>query len=319
MANAGLPAEAIASYEAYYGRLDHVARHFQLPGTGIDVALPADAFVGWEDRHRSEFFHDWAEPIGMGVFIAGTAFWRKDAVNWLAVVGRPDQSSITDNDSIRAFRGLLPHIRRAADLHTRLDEAAARFAGAADALSRFPHAVALIGDGGRLSYTNPAGEALFATRDGLWIDRGGVLHAQRSSDEAALRRLILLATRGNDLGVRSGGRIVIAREACGLPLLLFVVPTGRENSVSSAIVVGIAAEKPSTVSVTALQELFGLTRAEAETARRVVRGLGLQHAAEDAGVTLSTVRAQLQRVFEKTGTHRQAELVSLVDSLQLRI
>ncbi|MFD0325598.1 helix-turn-helix transcriptional regulator [Lysobacter gummosus] len=41
-------------------------------------------------------------------------------------------------------------------------------------------------------------------------------------------------------------------------------------------------------------------------------GHGLQHVANALGVTLSTVRIHLQHVFEKTNTHRQAELVRLL-------
>ena len=57
------------------------------------------------------------------------------------------------------------------------------------------------------------------------------------------------------------------------------------------------------------------TPAEAEIAIRVVRGHGLQYVADELRVTLSTVRVHLQRVFEKTGAHRQAELVRMLSEL----
>ena len=41
--------------------------------------------------------------------------------------------------------------------------------------------------------------------------------------------------------------------------------------------------------------------------------------AERLSVRLSTVRTLLQRVFAKTGTHRQAELVRLITTRQPRI
>lgn len=320
MANAGLPDEARASYEEYYGRIDHVAKRFQRRATGLDEALPGGAFAPPEERRRSEFFRDWALPVGMGHgFVAGTAFWRADAINWLAVVGHPDQSRIEDDDNVRSLRLLLPHIRRAADLQTRMEDGPVQFASATDVLAQLRHAVALLRDGGTLSYVNPAGEVLLANRDGLWIDHAGALHASRTADEAALRRLIWLATRGDDLGVRTGGRLLIAREASRLPLLLYIVPTNKESSFASAMAIAVDPQGRATISAADMQEIFGLTRAEADTARRVVCGLGLQRVADEAGVTLSTVRVQLQRVFEKTGTHRQAELVRLVDSLQAGI
>ena len=56
--------------------------------------------------------------------------------------------------------------------------------------------------------------------------------------------------------------------------------------------------------------------AEAEVAVRVLRGHGLPSVAGELRVSLSTVRTHLQRVFQKTGAHRQAELVRLLMELE---
>ena len=61
-----------------------------------------------------------------------------------------------------------------------------------------------------------------------------------------------------------------------------------------------------------LQRLYRLTTAEAAVAVRIIRGHKLQSVADELNVTLSTVRIHLQRVFEKTHTHRQAQLVRLL-------
>jgi DNA-binding CsgD family transcriptional regulator len=59
-----------------------------------------------------------------------------------------------------------------------------------------------------------------------------------------------------------------------------------------------------------------LTPAEEKVALRVLCGHGLQYAADELHVGTSTVRVHLQRVFEKTGTHRQAELVRLLNEIE---
>jgi DNA-binding CsgD family transcriptional regulator len=62
-----------------------------------------------------------------------------------------------------------------------------------------------------------------------------------------------------------------------------------------------------------LQALFGLTRAEAHVARRVLdTDGGLPRVASQLGVSLTTARTHLQRVFEKTRTRRQSQLVRLL-------
>jgi DNA-binding CsgD family transcriptional regulator len=61
-----------------------------------------------------------------------------------------------------------------------------------------------------------------------------------------------------------------------------------------------------------LQQFYGLTPAEATVTTEVLRGQGLQAAAETLGITIPTVRTHLQHVFEKTRTRRQAELVRML-------
>ncbi len=48
-----------------------------------------------------------------------------------------------------------------------------------------------------------------------------------------------------------------------------------------------------------------------------MRGGGLKAAAAARGIAHSTARSYLKSIFEKTGTHRQAELVRLAIELQI--
>jgi DNA-binding CsgD family transcriptional regulator len=64
--------------------------------------------------------------------------------------------------------------------------------------------------------------------------------------------------------------------------------------------------------VTRLRAEFGLTKAEARLALRLAEGTSLTSAAEAFDVKLTTIRSQLQQVFAKTGSSRQAELVALL-------
>jgi pimeloyl-ACP methyl ester carboxylesterase/DNA-binding CsgD family transcriptional regulator len=57
---------------------------------------------------------------------------------------------------------------------------------------------------------------------------------------------------------------------------------------------------------------FGLTQAESRVSFAVAQGLKLADIAVQFGVTRETIKKQLYRVYEKTGTNRQANLVSLI-------
>lgn len=62
----------------------------------------------------------------------------------------------------------------------------------------------------------------------------------------------------------------------------------------------------------ALAELYGLTLAESRVLEHIGQGETPQEAAERLGISLTTVKTHLQRIFAKTETTRQADLVRLV-------
>ena len=66
----------------------------------------------------------------------------------------------------------------------------------------------------------------------------------------------------------------------------------------------------------ALRDAFGLTPAEARLAIALAQGVRLADHAESVGISLNTVKTLLSRVFRKTETARQAELVRLLLSDQ---
>ena len=65
-----------------------------------------------------------------------------------------------------------------------------------------------------------------------------------------------------------------------------------------------------------LHGLFDVTPREAQLCAALAVGRSLKAAAALLGMRLSTARAHLDHIFSKTGTHRQAELVLLLQSAQ---
>src|SRR5262249_31559098 len=60
-----------------------------------------------------------------------------------------------------------------------------------------------------------------------------------------------------------------------------------------------------------LVKLYGFTRAEARLVALLAQDLSLEDAAAAMGVARTTAKTHLQRVFEKTGTNRQPQVVRL--------
>ena len=61
-----------------------------------------------------------------------------------------------------------------------------------------------------------------------------------------------------------------------------------------------------------LRQHIGLTPAEVRFTREILKGDGLQAAADRLGISVTTARTHLVHVFGKTGARRQAELVRLI-------
>ena len=58
-----------------------------------------------------------------------------------------------------------------------------------------------------------------------------------------------------------------------------------------------------------------ITPAEARLATEIARGLSVNEYCAQHGISANTARTHLRRALSKTDTHRQAQLVSLVDRL----
>lgn len=67
-------------------------------------------------------------------------------------------------------------------------------------------------------------------------------------------------------------------------------------------------------SVKLLMGLYDLTRSEARIAAELTRGSTLQDAARAQSIRISTARAYLARIFSKTGTNQQSQLVALLSA-----
>lgn len=105
--------------------------------------------------------------------------------------------------------------------------------------------------------------------------------------------------------------------------LQFVPVTGQARDVFlSAAAVGILIGRRPTRMARALdaaliQQLFDLTEREVDVVLLLCRGQSAVEIATTLGVQIGTSRFHLKRVFEKTGTGRQAELVGLLGRLAL--
>ena len=126
--------------------------------------------------------------------------------------------------------------------------------------------------------------------------------------ESALRKATQAARRSSLFPVRAGKNEVYEVNVSPLQ------PAGdneRAPVLPLALVV-IARPRPDAERIARrVRRLYGLTEAEARVVSALTLGETVEQIAVAHGVRVSTVRAQVRSIFEKTGVHRQTELVRL--------
>jgi DNA-binding CsgD family transcriptional regulator len=106
------------------------------------------------------------------------------------------------------------------------------------------------------------------------------------------------------------------------PLIIHILPLRRAaHDIFSGADMLVVATKISSSSLVpspaVLSGLFDLTPAEAKLASALSQGQSLKSVAARSNITVKTGRTYLERIFAKTGTHQQSELVALLKSAEL--
>ena len=213
---------------------------------------------------------------------------------------------------------LAPHVVRAIRLMARLFEVEAREHLACEALDRLAFPVFIATSSGRVRYVNAAGRAITSARDGLCIVNCQ-LETLRIDETAELAGLIHGAALARKHSYStSGGNLSVTRRCKKPSLNLLVTPLGPTRSgtdwpIEDAALIVASRPKPACArAAVMLQKQFNLTPAEIRLMQLVGEGIEPMQMAERLSVSITTIRTHLQRLFDKTGTRRQAELVRLV-------
>lgn len=183
-------------------------------------------------------------------------------------------------------------------------------------LNRLPVGVIIVDARAHVVFMNRGGAEIIGRRDGLSMDAAGDCRAATADESARLRDLIAAVAEG-DADVRGDAAMQVNRPSLRRPLSVVLSrldedgPAGELNP-SGVMILVADPEMQLAPSAATIARLFGLTNAEAALARAMTEGKRLDEAAMEIGITLSSARTYLKRVFSKTGTGRQAELVRLL-------
>ncbi len=261
---------------------------------------------------KSEFYNGWAKPQQLCCPV--TVVLQREGSSYCPLtLVRPDGTGNVSGSEMRLLQRLAPHLIRAMKTTIALERKAVEAHCSEVALDACDVAIAVLDADGTIVHANGGIERILAAREDVRSVKG-VLTLRSLEADGRLQTAVREASRqegvGSDLKIDRDGKP---------PLLLTVLPV--RNGVPLADFGGRAARCVVIVQDTVRERearlsfvsaAYNVTPAERRLLSAIVTGAGVATAAQALDISLSTAKTHLCRLFDKTGTGRQGELINLV-------
>jgi DNA-binding CsgD family transcriptional regulator/PAS domain-containing protein len=307
----GIDQRWIESYGLEFGVEDMLAGHIAVSPIAhfyaSNLSLDERAFA------ETRFYRDWVVPQGVA-YASGAVVLREGAwISQIVLQRSPLHNPFTE-DEITQFNRLIPHLQRSIQMRQRFAELALGQNLLTGGLDVLPLPTIIVDEFGRVGYANKAAHSLLDDTAYLRMD-GDYLHFPNGVVAGRFNMEIVKAVRASRGQSQDAPGIVLLprRGMQALMLLISPLPLTGPNAIRGAALV-FAYDPESTREITAslVAKLFSLTEAESELAVALCSGKTIDQAADERNTSVHTTRSQLKSIFLKTGTSRQADLVSIM-------
>jgi DNA-binding CsgD family transcriptional regulator len=233
---------------------------------------------------------------------------------------RSERQGPIGGEARRFLERLVPHMHRSFQLGFRVEGYHALQRAEYHVLDCLSVGIVLLDRSARIVYLNTAARS-FAVQDGPLSLRNGsiathsVPHSQRLAEliravlkgrptasmsvprptDGSLLTILMSSIRGRDVG-----RFADIHMPNAAVLLIIVDPTNRDG-----------------IPIGWVMDAYGLTQAEARVALAASSGGTIPEIASQLALSQNTIKTHLRKVFAKTATNRQTELVRLMSSIGL--
>jgi DNA-binding CsgD family transcriptional regulator len=282
----------------------------------IERMLSIPDCLPFKEFRETQFAREWALPQGL-IDLVFCNLEKSPTSSHLFSVMRHVRDGRVDDDVRRKFALVVPHLRRALLISQVIERHKVEAAALADTLDTLASGMFLVDATARIVHVNASGYAMLDQANVLRAPSGRLGANDPAADQALLDVFTSAASGDSHLGRK--GIAVPLEGRNGERYVAHVLPltSGKRRGagVSYAAVAAVFVRKagldlPPPPVVIAQQ--FQLTPAELRVLFCVVEISGLAEVADVLGLSEATVRTHLRHIFEKTETHRQADLVKLV-------
>ena len=284
----------------------------------VDVEEPKSFLdvLPYPELIQTRIYKEWAQPQGVVDALMCLIDRSITSVGFM-VVFRSERDGFVDDATRQRARLIIPHLRRATLIGKVVDLQKAEAASFADTLDGIDAGMFLVDATGRLVHANAAGHAMLSEMDVLRAAGGRLVLNDTQADQVLADTFAMAGDGDAAIGVKGVAVPIVALD--GERYVAHVLPlmsgarrqVGKSYRATAALFVHKAAlETPSPPQ--AIAAAYKLTAMELRILLAVVEVGGVPEVAEALGVAESTVRTHLGRIFAKTNSNRQADLVKLV-------
>lgn len=241
-------------------------------------------------------------------------FLKSDGRMGAITFSRAEGKETFSENQIRAMQFLLPHLERAFNFYLANLEAQIHTSLMQDAFDRLPQGVLLVEESLKIIYSNRAADTMLASGVCLARGRNGELIATKLENDRKLRRSlrkVIEATSKTEFSLS-------LPRAKGLRDLELSIASFTDSNVRTsangrfAVVYLNDPDDVAPVNDEHLIQVYGLTNAEARIASLLCSGNSVADICTELGVAQNTCRTHIKRIFAKTNTNKQSELISLI-------
>jgi DNA-binding CsgD family transcriptional regulator/PAS domain-containing protein len=275
-------------------------------------------FMSKRDWERSEAYNEYVRHSG----VYHGALFRHDAPGgaFHFSICRPGRNDPYSDEELATLREFSSHLGGALRLRQKFDHAARQVKSLQAALDRLSDGALIVNARGVPLFANARAQQLLDRGEGLICAAAG-LKAQHLPLTQQLAEAIQTASDPRWTGDL---HLSLPRQKPRLPLLLDFVPLSQlevdmRGAGDAAVLIFVKEpDAPFSVSRQGLTATLRFTPREIDVAALLAEGVGTEAAASRLGISVGTVRFHIKRMFQKTGVHSQASLVSLIRSFGVR-
>lgn len=298
-------------YSEKYQELDPLPPAIQ--GLQVGEIATLTMLVDEKEFLASRFYREFAQPYRMRDAITAVVLRSEQRIAMLLAKRYENQPRYGEED-VQRLGILVPHICRALAISDATDLRSLKSHALEVTLDNLTVGVFLLDRDGRIVHANRTGERQLKTGNALRVASHRLV-ACSGETQTELSRAIATAAK-SDFDEATDARPIVLPDPTGPGYVANVLPIGggerRRLLAPFAAMVAVFVQDPAVaprLPGEAFAKMYGLTGGELRLLLALAPGLTIKEATVLLGISEATGKSHLHRIFAKTGTSRQTELL----------